>query len=198
MPSLQSLSDFDLQQLLANGEIEAFNELYRRYVNPVKGFLIKFLHSKVLSEDVSQDIFINLWNNSSKLKQVQSFKAYLFTVARNKALDSLKSTLRADAAMNEVFTAITQHRNSLEEEQLNKEYLLFLERTLNTIPQRSREIFALCREQGKTYDEAAAELGLSRNAIKNHMVFTMKVLRSKAESELGISLSVLLAVLLKR
>jgi len=77
MPSLQSLSDFDLQRLLANGEIEAFNELYRRYVNPVKRFLIKFLHSEVLSEDVSQDIFINLWNNSSKLKQVQSFKAYL-------------------------------------------------------------------------------------------------------------------------
>ncbi|MFC0515147.1 RNA polymerase sigma factor [Mucilaginibacter angelicae] len=197
MPSVQSLSDFELQQLLACGDEAAYNELYSRYAVQINRFMQKYLHASVLSEDATHDVFIKIWSKREQLKKVQSFKAYLFTVARNQALDHLKTAFRTESAINQISGVITEYRNTVEEDRLTKEYLLFIENVLTTLPQRSREIFALCREQGKTYDEAAKELGISRNAIKNHMVLTMKVLSSKVETELGISLSVLLAVVFK-
>ncbi len=197
MPSVQSLSDFELQQLLACGDKAAYNELYARHSVPVSRLMQKYLHSAALSEDATQDVFIKIWNKREQLKDIQSFKAYLFTMSRNQALDNLKNAFRMETAISQISASITEHRNTVEDDRLTKEYLLFIENTLAALPQRSREIFALCREQGKTYDEAANELGISRNAIKNHMVLTMKVLSSKVESELGISLSVLLAIVFK-
>ncbi|QEM11397.1 RNA polymerase sigma factor [Mucilaginibacter rubeus] len=197
MQPVQSLSDFELQQLLACGDEAAYNELYGRYAVQINRFMQKYLHSAVLSEDATHDVFIKIWNKREQLKNVQSFKAYLFTVARNQALDNLKTAFRTESAISQISATITEYRNTVEEERLTKEYLLFIENVLAALPQRSREIFALCREQGKTYDQAAKELGISRNAIKNHMVLTMKVLSSKVETELGISLSILLAVVFK-
>jgi RNA polymerase sigma-70 factor (ECF subfamily) len=197
MQPVQSLSDFELQQLLVCGDEAAYNELYSRYAAQINRFMQKYLHNAVLSEDAMHDVFIKIWNKRDQLKNVQSFKAYLFTVARNQALDNLKTAFRMQSAISQISATITEYRNTVEEERLTKEYLLFIENMLATLPQRSREIFALCREQGKTYDQAAKELGISRNAIKNHMVLTMKVLSSKVETELGISLAVLLAVVFK-
>lgn len=197
MAPVESLSDFELQQLLACGDKAAYNELYARYSVPVSRFMQKYLHSAVLSEDATQDVFIKIWNKREQLKDIQSFKAYLFTMSRNQALDNLKTAFRTETAISQISASITEYRNTVEDDRLTKEYLLFIENTLATLPQRSREIFTLCREQGKTYDEAAKELGISRNAIKNHMVLTMKVLSSKVESELGISLSILLAIVFK-
>jgi RNA polymerase sigma-70 factor (family 1) len=198
MSPVESLSDFELQQLLACGDKAAYNELYSRYAIPVNRFLQKYLHAAALSEDATQDVFIKIWNKREQLKDVQSFKAYLFTMSRNQALDNLKTAFRTETALGQISASITEYRNTVEDDRLTKEYLSFIENTLATLPQRSREIFALCREQGKTYDEAAKELGISRNAIKNHMVLTMKVLSSKVETELGISLAILLAVVFKR
>jgi len=197
MLPVESLSDFELQQLLAYGDKAAYNELYARYLVPVSRLMQKYLHSAVLSGDATHDVFIKIWNKREQLKDIQLFKAYLFTMSRNLALDNLKTAFRTETAISQISASITEYRNTVEEDRLTKEYLLFIENTLATLPQRSREIFALCREQGKTYDEAAKELGVSRNAIKNHMVLTMKVLSSKVESELGISLSVLLAIVFK-
>jgi RNA polymerase sigma-70 factor (family 1) len=197
MLSIESLSDFELQQLLACDDQGAYNELYKRYIGVVTRFMQKYLHAVALSEDAAQDIFIKLWSKREQLKNVQSFKAYLFTMSRNHALDSLKTAFRTETAITAISASISEYRNTTEEDRLTKEYLLFIENTLTSLPQRSREIFALCREQGKTYDEAAKTLGISKSAIKNHMVFTMKVLTAKAESELGISLGIVLAVVFK-
>ncbi|AYL94399.1 RNA polymerase sigma factor [Mucilaginibacter celer] len=197
MASVQSLSDFELQQLLVCGNEAAYNELYSRYAAPINRFMQKYLHADTLSEDATHDVFIKIWNKREQLGNVQSFKSYLFTIARNLALDHLKLAFRTETAISQISATITGYRNTIEEERLTKEYLLFVENALAALPERSREVFALCREQGKTYDEAAKQLGVSRNAIKNHMVFTMKVLSAKVETELGVSLSVLLAVVFK-
>ncbi|PWK79813.1 RNA polymerase sigma-70 factor (ECF subfamily) [Mucilaginibacter oryzae] len=195
MQRVESLSDLELQHLFVGGDVAAYTELYNRYAVPVNRFMQKYLHTAALSEDATHDVFIKLWNKREQLVNVQSFKAYLFTVARNLAFDYLKSAFRTETAISQISAVITEHRNTVEDERLTREYLLFIENVLATLPRRSREVFMLCREQGKSYDEAAKQLGISRNAIKNHMVLTMKVLSSKVETELGISLSVLLALM---
>lgn len=105
--------------------------------------------------------------------------------------------MRSDVAMGEVINSFVEQRNNTEEELLAKEYLEYLEKALAALPLRTREIFKLCRQEGKSYEEVAIALGISRNAVKNHMVSSMKVLSASVKKDLGISLGILLTVLLK-
>ncbi|GGH07085.1 RNA polymerase sigma factor [Mucilaginibacter phyllosphaerae] len=197
MYNLQLLSDHQLQQMLLESNYDAFTELYSRYQTELHRFLFRFLQSSTATEDAAQDVFTKIWENRSKLQNVKVFKAYLFVVARNHALDSLKKGFRSGNTIKEITESFSYQSRSAEDDLVSKEYLNFIEKTLHAIPHRSREIFLLCREQNKSYDEVATDLGISRNAVKNHMVFAMKVLRANTERDLGITLSLLLAAIYK-
>ncbi|AOM76019.1 RNA polymerase sigma factor [Pedobacter steynii] len=197
MSAPHTFSDDDLKAKLVAGDDSAFSELYERYSAQVYQYIKKFVHSTDLSEDLTQEIFIKIWQCKSKLGEVQSIRAYLFIMARNHTLNSLKKAMRSDVAMAEIVNSFVEERNETEEELLSKEYHEYLERELNALPARTREVFRFCRQQGKSYDEVAMELGISRNAVKNHMVASMKILGASAKRDLGVSLSVLLTVLLK-
>lgn len=197
MPLQHPPSDHELKTRLITGEETAFAELYDRYSAPVYQYIKKFVHSTDLAEDLTQEIFIKIWQCKSKLTEVRSIRAYLFIMARNHTLNSLKKALRSDVAMSEVLNSFVEERNETEEHLLSKEYHEYLEKALNALPSRTREVFKLCRQQGKSYDEVAVALGISRNAVKNHMVGSMKILSASAKRDLGVSLSVLLTVFLK-
>jgi RNA polymerase sigma-70 factor (ECF subfamily) len=87
--------------------------------------------------------------------------------------------------------------DSLEEELQTKDYLAYLQSILVTLSPQSREVFRLCRQEYKTYDEAAEILGISRSAVKKHMIKSMKVLGDAVKRDLGIPLGIFLTVLLK-
>lgn len=185
-----------LRQLIA-GDPNGFAGIYTIHNRNIFRFIFKFVNSAPLAEDLTQEVFIKIWEGRLRLAEVQSFKAYLFITARNHTLNRLKEIFKSDVAMGEVIRGFTQLRNDTEDEILHKEYLQFLKRILNTLPERTKEIFKQCREQGRTYDEVATELNISRNAVKNHMVLAMKVLRSSVKRELGISISILLFIVFK-
>lgn len=155
MTAVELCTDAELLELIVNDNYNAFTTIYNRYLAAVKRFLLKILKSAELTEDIAQEVFIQIWTNRGKLDQVKSFKAYLFIIARNRALDSLKAAFRSEAAMGEIIHNFVAQRNITDEEFLDKEYHLFLTKTLAQLPERSRQIFTLCREQGKSYDEVA-------------------------------------------
>jgi len=183
-----------LQQLIA-GDESGFAGLYDLYNRAIYNFIIRFVHSVPLAEDLTQEVFIKIWENRLYLKSVKSFKAYLFTVARNHTLNSLKVVFRSEAAIGEVIKSFIDTRSETEEDILHKEYLEFLKKTMDALPERTRQIFKLCREQEKTYDEVAKSLNISRNAVKNHMVQSMKLLSSSIKKEFGISLTLFMIIL---
>jgi RNA polymerase sigma-70 factor (family 1) len=197
MTGLQALPDNELQEYLVHGNEQAFTILYNRYAKDVFAVLLRLLKVESLAEDVSQEVFIKIWDKRNQLQHVEVFKAYLLVTARNHALNALKQSFRSETAMVSIVSTIISQRNTTDEELLSKEYHQFIQGVLDRLPSRSREIFNKCRNQDKTYDEVAQELGISRNAVKNHMVYSMKVLRTAVESELGIPLSILLAVFFK-
>jgi RNA polymerase sigma-70 factor (family 1) len=180
--------DADLLELIIADNNEAFTVIYNRHFPQLKLFVLKLLKSPELAEDITQEVFMLIWTNRAKLNRVNSIKAYLFISARNRALDCLKVAFRSEVAMSVVIQNYVEHRDVTADGLLDKEYSAFLDRILATLPERSRQIFALCREQNKSYDEVANILGISRNAIKNHMVLAMKVLRTAAKNELGVTL----------
>lgn len=194
MNLLNTLSDEEILPELIAGRAEAFTVLYERYNRNIYQFVYKFVRSAALADDLTQEIFIKLWNNRQQLGHVDSFKGYLVTSAKNHTLDKLKAALRSEKAMGEVVRNFIAQRKPTDERLMDTDYAEFLQNELVKLPERSREIFRLCRQEGRTYEEVAQELGISKSAVKNHMVFSMKVLKSAVEQELGVSLATVLAV----
>lgn len=188
------ISDEALLARLVTGDGHAFTLLYDRYHTAVAQYLQQLVKSPVLAEDLTQETFIRIWSARAQLGAVHSFKAYLFTVARNHALNGIKKSSSEQAVRTVIIQHYRQLRNDTEETLLTRAYLQHVHRILQTLPPQTREVFRLCREQEQSYEAAAQQLGISRNAVKKHMVRSMKVLKTAAERDLGISFSVLLAL----
>jgi RNA polymerase sigma-70 factor (ECF subfamily) len=184
--------DSDLLLKLAEGDENAFAALYGRYKSALTAFIVTFVKSPEMAEDLSQEVFIKIWELRHQLSQVISFRAYLFTAARNHTLNILKKAAHEEMARAEIIRHIQQLRSEVEEELLSKEYEEHLSRILQELPAQSRRVFHLCREQYKSYSEVASMLGISRNAVKKHMVRSMKTLRESLGPEFTISLPFLI------
>lgn len=183
-----------LQQLQA-GDGEAFSAIYRHYYSSVHAQVLHLIHSPELAEDITQEIFLKIWENRQKLPDIRSFKSYLFITARNHSLNALKSAARSEAGMSEIIRHFDIARNTTEDDVLSNEYLAFIQRKLDELPPRSREIFRMCREQSKSYDEVAAALGITRDAVKSRMMHAMKTLKNSVEKEIGLPFAVFLSTL---
>lgn len=171
---------------LASGSEKAFYSLYGKYFKQIYSFVLDYVKSPDLTQDLCQEIFIKIWNDRANMLDVKYFKAYLFTIARNHTLNNLRKAANSRAAMQEVFSHYPVNEKTTENEVQMKEYQHHLQETLNSLTPTARRVFKLCREEQKTYDEVAKEMGVSRNAIKKHMVQTMKTLKALVEGPLEV------------
>lgn len=188
------IQEQELLERIAGGDEKAFLRIFEWYFKDLCFFVERYVHSKAMAEDLTQEVFIRIWEHREQLAGIRSFKSYLYTAAKNHTLNALKKASRSAVIMGAIVTAYYQGHNPTEENIQSREYLEYLQRAIENLPERSREIFRLCREDKKTYEEVAAVMGISKNAVKNHMVFSMKQLKQTVEADLGISLSVLMTV----
>lgn len=186
------LNEDELIQKTSNGDTASFALIYDHYNKVIFKFIYKFVKSADLSDDLCQEIFLKIWENRENLAQVRSFKSYAYTVTKNYTFNFLKRAAVESNAKVVIYSAFNELRNGLEEDLITAEYLRYIKAILNTLPAQSREVFKLCRQQGKTYEETAALLGISRNCVKKHMVRSMKTLKQSVTSEFGISMSIFL------
>ncbi len=190
-----SAKEPELLTKCAQGNEKAFVELYHLYAPLVFRFIYSFVKSSELADDLRQEVFIKVWEQRQLLGEIQSFKAYLFTVSRNHTLNALKKASKEQAAMGFILNNY-QEQSDPEDERSAKEYLAYLDQVISKISPQSRNVFMLCRQQNKSYDEVADLLGISRNAVKKHMVKSMKILSEAVKKDLGLPLSVALVIFL--
>jgi RNA polymerase sigma-70 factor (family 1) len=180
---------------LVSGDERAFTTLYDLYWEPIYKLVLKYLKSSELARDVSQEIMMQIWEGRGKLAHVRNLQSYLYNVARNNAVNVLRAAGKSDIVMGEIARNFNRDAVCYPDDTLQKDYQAFIKRILDTLPPRSKEVFLLCREEGRTYEEVAAALGISKNAIRNYMVVALDKLREAAKDEFGVSFTLLLPLL---
>jgi RNA polymerase sigma-70 factor (ECF subfamily) len=75
--------DIELVERLHEGDIEAFDLVYKKYSGKLYSFGLKYLKSTDEAEELVQSVFLKLWENVRILRKESSFKSYLFTIAYN-------------------------------------------------------------------------------------------------------------------
>ncbi|WP_207534560.1 RNA polymerase sigma factor [Desertivirga arenae] len=186
--------DIALKRICA-GDSNAFSEFYRKHFNLVKLFILRYVKDPDVAEDLVQEVFIKLWDNRSNLGEVRSLKDYLFIISRNYTFNFLKK-VSADQAMKEkiILFASTTSINA-EDKVVSEEYYAHLQKVLSSLPPQTQQIFRMCREEEKSYQEVSALLGISKDAVKKHMVRSLKALKLTLQNSLDIFLFLIINTL---
>jgi RNA polymerase sigma-70 factor (family 1) len=177
---LQTNPDFQEEELLAllvASNRPAFKQLYVAYYRKIYAYALKFTKSTFLAEDITQDVFLKIWENRESLKDVKFFKGYLFTICKNRVLTML-SRAAHEVKIKDLIVAGTAHFHSDTEFKIqNEEYERLLNQAIESLPPQRKLIFKLCKIEGKCYDEVATQLGISAGTVNDHIVKATRAIR---------------------
>lgn len=180
---------------LKNGDADAFLELYNIYHANLYHYVLRFVKSPAIAEDILQDVFLKLWEIRKTVNPDLCFSAYLYRISRNYVFKFLKKISTDESLQLRVMQDLEKNITDTDIRLRWKEYEDIFLHAIAQLPPQRRKVFRLCREEGKTYDQAAAELGISRNTVKEHMVMAMKFVKEYFEHS-DISLGCFLLLLI--
>lgn len=179
-----------LKKAHSGKEEKVFKTIYESYKNRLFGFVLKMVHDKDMAEELIQEIFISLWLNRSKLTSVKDMDSYLFVMARNKTFNYLRKAANDAKLLNKLQAQMQASQNNVEEHIVTEEQNRLIEQALGTLSVQRRKVFMLSRYEGLNMEEISERLQLSRNTIKNHLVSSLRIIRSYL-SEHGVLLPLL-------
>lgn len=171
-------------ELLANGDQPAFRRLFERYSDRIYGVAVAYTKSHTLAEEAVQDVFLKLWTKRASLPAVNQLESYIFILTRNHMLNVLRNIARERAFIREQLLAGDEAGPPAPVSAIiRKQSLEILEEALLQLPAQQRAVFRLTQEQGISLNDAAAELGLSRNTVRNHLARAMAFIRAYVKKQ---------------
>jgi RNA polymerase sigma-70 factor (ECF subfamily) len=172
----QSINGNELIIRVVQGDEIAFGQLFRQYKNKLYSFIFHLSGSATIAEDVLQDVFLKIWRDRDKLTGIDNFNAYLYRMAQNTAINVLRRQSREALLLNEVQRLAPQGVQG-HELLAAKEVQTALQQAIGNLPPQQRKVYQLGQEQGLTYEQIAASLGISTSTVRNHMVQALKAIR---------------------
>jgi RNA polymerase sigma-70 factor (family 1) len=154
---------------LKEGDQNALEVIYNKYVSPLYAYTIKHIKSKELAEEIVHDVFLKLWQSRESLRLETSFKSYLFTICRNHILNTLRRVSREAVLKDEIITAYINDYNNPETDLIFNDLLRTAQRAIKNLPPKRQLAFSLNKDEGKDYDEIALQMGISRGTVKDHL-----------------------------
>lgn len=170
-------NEVELFLRISEGEEPAFRRLFEMYRERLFVFASQISHSTVDAEEIVQDIFLKLWENRKQLAQVSYPRKYIYTMARNRALDHLASIARNKKAIEAVYLNITGGNNATEEQLQAQESQQLIYQALAKLPEKKQTIFWLSRRDGLTHQEIAQRMNMSVQTVKNNLTDILKYVR---------------------
>jgi len=177
MTDFKEVSDNDLLELLKKNELKAFKEIYHRYWKKIYGSAYKRLKSKELSEEIVQELFVNLWDKRQTLQFRISLSSYLYASVSHYIIDSYRKELVRQKYRKAFKVSYTDSANSTEEAYNLKELSHTIETEILQLPDKCRSVYELSRKEYKSNKEIALHLGISEKTVENHLTKALKRLR---------------------
>lgn len=179
----------ELVKQLKKGHISAFDSIYNMYCFKLHGFVKMYLKQEEDAEEIVQEVFIKIWESREKIDVYASFESFLFTIAYNATMSLLRK--RVSEAKSREYLKSVQQINKAEpviDELQFKELSQKVETLLDQLTPRQKEIYLLSREKELSHKEIAQKLGISESTVNNHLVNTLKYLKSHIDTTLAINI----------
>lgn len=181
-----------LIEAFQTGDEFAFVSLYNRYKGPVYAFCLKMTLDREMAQDVMQEAFLRVYENRDRLLHTRSFKAWLFTIARNQCLNQLRRSNRQVPLEEKELPAPGLQTPASEMEK--SEQIRLVNHFLGQLKPGYREVIILREYQNLSYEEIAAVTRSTLSAVKSRLfkarrklaegmepVFAREAVRARAE-----------------
>lgn len=161
----------------------SFEELYNQYFAKVYRFFMKKTGDDQASKDLSQEVFIKVYNNWEKVSNAKNTSAYLFKVSSNLLIDHLQKSAKEARLYDEISEVIRSEANTLQKpEEVDQKLIEKVEAIFNALPEKRQTIFRLRKLQNLSTKEVSEELGISARTVENQLYRTINLLREKSSA----------------
>lgn len=172
------ITDQLLVQEIKNNNEKAFESVFKKYFSVLTMYAKKYVMDFDVAKDITQDTFIKFYEKREDIEIHTSLKSFLYTSVRNKCLDHIKLNKIRDQHKDQI-----KYQASISSEDEDAEHIKRTElqekiyKILKTLPTKNQKIFMMSRIQGKTNQEIADELGLTKRTVETHISNALKRIR---------------------
>ncbi|MGS2761865.1 RNA polymerase sigma factor [Sinomicrobium sp. M5D2P9] len=170
------MNESEAVRALKKDDKAAFGYLFRCYYDRLVAYITTYTHDKIQSEDIVQQAFINLWEDRMKLDPERSPKNYLYTIARNRYIDSVKKEKKYSKLLDELWEKALRERITEDSEQLERRAER-IKKVMESLPPKCREIVRLNKMEGIKYKDIAVQMDISIKTVESQMRIAFQKIR---------------------
>ncbi len=161
-------TDKELLLLVAEGDETAFRQLYLQWHQLLAGYVFRITESRELTEEIVQDVFMNIWRVRETLAEIKNFKHFLLVVSRNRAFDVLKKQLK-EKKLKKIWEKENMSELPIAVDDAEVSPYSLIDQAIDSLPPRRKEVYLLSRHERIAYKEIANRLGISKESVKTHL-----------------------------
>ena len=180
---LRKFTDGELIVKAIAGREESFEELVRRYQRPITNYVYRMLNNYDASLDVTQEIFIKVYNSMARYSPEYKFSTWLYKISHNAAIDYMRrhsihlQSLEVENEDGVYQLQFESKRPSPEQEREQSEWREEIEAVVKKLPTGYRELIVLRHTQDMSYDEIAEITNLPLGTVKNRLFRAREMMR---------------------
>jgi len=175
----------ELLKDIAAGNSKAFRALYSQWEPTLSSFIFQVTRSKIITAEIIQDVFLKIWMARESLVDVKDFKAYLFVISKNRAINALKKSLADLERMKKYVSEVPFNEQSVEDDNDQLPFTL-IDEAIDQLSPRQKEIFLLHRYERYSYREIAEQLGIGKESVKTHLSLAIKSIKNHIETKITL------------
>ena len=166
----------DLLLQISQGDEQAFELLFNRYVPLLQPYLLDMLKSSQAAEDVIQNTFMRIWLLRDKLDSIEFPKTWITRIAINECLNMLRRK-QTERKVLDKLQENEPYPTGVETDTQYHQTKELVQQAINRLSPQRRKIYELSRLQGKSVAEIAEELGISVQTVKNTLGICLELIR---------------------
>jgi len=163
---------------ISEGDELSFKIIFDLYKSKLYRYIFFISKSEVIAEELVHDVFLKLWTQQKSLTEVENPAAYIYTIARNKAMDHLKKVARERKMLDQVWNAIGEIHDDTQEIIEANESSRLIKQAINGLTPQKQLIYQLSRDEGLNHEQIAQKLNLSKSTVNNHLVESLKQIKA--------------------
>jgi RNA polymerase sigma factor (sigma-70 family) len=176
---------------VSQGDRQAFQIFYKACYPLVQRYILLFEPSPQILDELTQDVFVRIWEKRDRLGAVDSFKGYLFLVTRNVVFNFIRA-LKVRRRVKELDVSSSPPANDLENELLFKQYYEIALQAMNKLPPGRLKVLKMSIDDGLSLDEIATELKISRSGVKKQLYAATAYVRQYLQEHGEITLALII------
>jgi RNA polymerase sigma-70 factor (ECF subfamily) len=172
-----------------NGDEDAFQEIVKRYKEPITAFALRMLNDRDKAVDVAQETFINVFTHVAGYRPMASFDGWLYRIAYNLAINEIRRRKRQPVVSLDAPARGSEREGpafdpahdgpDAEQSVLGSERCEIVRRCVQALPSKYRGAIVMKDMEGLTFEEIATILGCPESTVKSRVMRARRMLRQR-------------------